>query len=632
MHHETTTRLESILDAVDAAIITIESHGIINHVNPATSRLFGYRSNEIVGQNVKVLMPSPYREEHDQYLKNHLDTGENKIIGIGRKVLGRHKNGSTFAIHLSVARYVEHDQVFFTGIIHDLSELERERSMRSRLGQIVEESVNEIYTFDVNTFRFSSANRQALNNLGYKLEELQTMTPVDIVQGLSEQGLKNTILPLTSGEEQRLHLAETLVRLDETQYDVEVYLHLTKAFDPPELVAIVKDVSEQNRMLEALRQSQKMESIGNLTGGIAHDFNNILTVVMGNLELLDSQIEDPNNRELLSEARDAVNMGSRLTKRLLAFARRSPLAPKRFNINALVEDISEMLNRTLGDSIELKNVLNPSLWYCYVDISELENALVNLAINARDAMPDGGELIIETENVPLDADSLAGKSIKPGNYVRLSVTDTGTGINEKVKDSIFEPFVSTKTEQKGSGLGLSMVYGFIKQSDGHIFVYSDEGKGAVFSMYLPALEVDDDSQLEDNIVSTDFTDTNSKTILVAEDDEKVRKLTVRRLHLMGHRVIEAINGEEAFKLLLSNQDVDLVFSDVVMSKGMSGYDLALKIKEYRPDVPVLLTSGYAEDIVNAEKLAESGLSLLRKPYPQAELSEYLNRIFASDRN
>lgn len=621
------SRLASILESVDAAIITINNAGIVQDVNSATAKLFGFQRAEILGNNVRMLMPDPYREEHDGYIGHHVETGEKRIIGIGRKVTGRHKSGSHFPMHLSVAKFEDDGNVYFTGIIHDLSELDRAQSLSSRLGQIVDESVNEVYTFEVASLRFTTANKRALENLGYSLSELCRTTPVDIVKNLTESILRQTLKPLVERDQVRVHFAQKLVRKDNSEYDADVNIHLSDAFDPPELVAIVQDVTENNRMLEALRHTQKMDSIGNLTGGIAHDFNNILTVIMGNLELLADEVKGAENHALVKEAKDASEMGARLTNRLLAFARRSVLAPAQININDLITDVSEMLKRTLGDNIQLHTNLDPALRTTWIDISEFENALVNLAINSRDAMPNGGELVIESTNTELDEDVLSGSMVSPGNYVRVSITDTGSGIANEVKDSLFEPFVSTKSESHGTGLGLSMVYGFIKQSGGHVYVYSEPNEGTTFSLYLPATNEAKEPHTDAHVPLTSRSQ-DAKVILVVEDDELVRKLSVRRLQRMGHEVIGAEDGHAALTLFKELPTIDLVFTDIVMSEGMSGYDLALAVKAIKPDIRVLLTSGYAEDIVNVEKLVEANLRLLRKPYSQQELVDALDGVFS----
>ncbi len=629
------TQLDSILEAVDAAIVTIDSRGIVIDCNAATSRMFGYSRTELVNQNVSVMMPDPYHSEHDQYISNHLKSGENRIIGKGRKVRGRHQSGHIFPVHLSVAKYQENGETFFSGILHDLSELDEAHSVGSRLGMIVEESVNEVYSFNYNTLQVTSANRAAHSNLGYSKQQLLSKTLTDVLAEVvsnESTDIQQVLKPLLAQKKQNVHLSAQFKRADNSLYEADVALYLSSAFDPPELIAIVQDITEKNRLLESIHRHQRMESIGNLTGGIAHDFNNILTVISGNLELLLDDVQNnPESLELVTDASEAAEMGARLTKRLLAFARRSSLTPNRANVNTLISDLSEMLSRTLGSSIALENRLAVQLWDTRIDISELENALVNLVINARDAMPDGGRLVMETQNCFLDDELILGKGVAPGEYVKISVSDTGEGIPAEITNSIFEPFVTSKKDGKGSGMGLSMVYGFVTQSGGCISVYSEPGQGSMFALYLPRYHESGKA----NIVGTESDETpnasqvpalSGKTILVVEDDDRVRKVVIKRLTRLGHAIIEAADGYAALELFKQHEDIDLVFSDITMTEGMTGYDLAIAVREMRPAVPVLLTSGYAEDIINAEPLQASGLELLRKPYDQKTLESYLDNM------
>lgn len=620
-------RLDSILESVDAAIITIDIRGRVMDVNTATLKLFGYEETELLGKNVKLLMPKPYREEHDGYIRNYQATGERKIIGLGRRVTGQHKSEKCFPIHLSVAEFEEQGEVYYTGIIHDLTELEQANAASLQLGRIIDESINEVYTFSMDTLLFKMVNKVALNNLGYSIEEISQLTPINIVKSLSREQLLKTLNPILDGLKERVQLAVAIVRKNGTVYEADVQLHLSRTNDPSVFVAIVQDVTENNRMARAIRQTQKMESIGSLTGGVAHDFNNILTVILGNLELLDYELEGADQLELLKEARDAANMGARLTKRLLAFARRSRLTPLTINLNNLILDISEMLCRLLGENVQFTSILEPNLSETLVDISEFENALVNLCINARDAMPTGGTLAIETQNCVLDEETIAGLEIREGQYVKICVTDTGTGVAEDIRDSLFEPFVSTKLGAQGSGLGLSMVYGFVKQSNGHITVYSESGKGTTFTLYLPVVEGATTAPSAEADSSNKVNTQRGKTILLAEDDDSVRKLTIKRLERLGHKVIEAEDGYAALALFNNSDKIDMVLTDVVMTEGMTGYDLAKAVQAINPEIPVLLTSGYADNVINEEKLQESGFMLLRKPYHLGELDESLGLVW-----
>ena len=506
------SKLEAILNSAVAAIVTIDAKGVIDSVNPATERIFGYPAAELVGRNVRVLMPEPFYSEHDAYLANYLSTGKRKIIGIGREVVGKRKDGTTFPIDLAVSEFVTEGVRYFSGIITDLSDRKR-----------VEEALLE---------------------------------------------------------------------------------------------------SERK-----LAQAQRLEAVGQLTGGIAHDFNNLLTVITGNLELIEMRNENDGLRKMLRDAQDAADLGAKLTSRLLAFARRSHLEPQILGLNDLVLNVTSMLRRTLGEHISLSTVLAPDLWPVKVDPPQAESSLVNLAINARDAMPKGGKLVVETRNAQME-EIRSGNNIElvRGDYVRISVSDTGTGMPADVRDRAFEPFFTTKTRGHGTGLGLSMVYGFAKQSGGHVTITSEVGRGTTINIYLPRSgggPATDDAASEPEVEPR-----NNKVILAVEDDDAVRNLTVMRLKTLGYDIHEAPDGAAAIALLESGLKIDLLFSDLVMPGGLSGYDVAKRAREIDPSIRVLLTSGYAEDLVRAQNLGE--LKLLRKPYRLADLRKALEAALSDN--
>ena len=382
---------------------------------------------------------------------------------------------------------------------------------------------------------------------------------------------------------------------------------------------IIHDLSSQKATEQALRQAQKMEAMGQLTGGIAHDFNNLLTVIIGNLEMLEGKLTTTGQRELATEALEAADLGARLTARLLAFARRSHLEPEVVNLNDFVLGLTDMLHRTMGPTISLSNALTPRLWMTRIDPSQVESAIVNLAVNARDAMPEGGRLIIETGNAVVDrimSEDLEG--LAPGDYVRLSVADTGEGMPPSVRERAFEPFFTTKEKGRGTGLGLSMIYGFAKQSGGHATVYSEIGRGTTVNIYLPRYGAEA-AQVEETEMAVPVV--SGKTVLVVEDDPRVRKLTVNRLETLSYATLVAADAHEALAILGSGAEVDLVFTDLVMPGGISGYELARRVAETWPGLPVLLTSGYADELVRRDADAIAHLKVLGKPYRLADLSE-----------
>jgi two-component system CheB/CheR fusion protein len=384
--------------------------------------------------------------------------------------------------------------------------------------------------------------------------------------------------------------------------------------------ALQKEMAEREATQEALVRSQKLQGLGELAGGMAHDFNNLLTVITGNLEFLDEQLKDKTSRDLIYRADEAARMGARLISRLLTFGRQRKLNPEVVSLNEIALGMTEILRRTLGEQIVLNASLASDLWTTLVDSSETENAILNLAINARDAMPKGGQLVIETSNVALRGRDAAGAiGLEPGDYVKLAVTDTGSGMPPEVVARAFEPFFTTKEPGKGTGLGLATIYGFARQSSGHVTIHSEAGKGTTVALYLPrytGAEIGAKPKAPDK---RDVGKQASETVLVVEDNPGVRDLTVRRLGMLGYKVLVAENGPAALAVFDKDEKVDLVFSDVVMAGGMSGVDLARWVRENRPGIKILLTSGFA-DVAKDEAAAGLDIRLLRKPYKQADLA------------
>ncbi len=389
------------------------------------------------------------------------------------------------------------------------------------------------------------------------------------------------------------------------------------------------ELVRRDQMQAALVKAQRLEAVGQLTGGVAHDFNNLLTVISGNHELLQARLTEPKSLELLKRAHDAADMAARLTSRLLTFARRRRLEPALLNLNEQVLNMSELLNRTLGEPISLKTVLAADLWPTRADPSEVENAVLNLAINARDAMPEGGRLVIQTENTSIDPSTARGEAGQmAGEFVRLSVTDTGVGMTLDILARAFEPFFSTKESGRGTGLGLSTIYGFAQQSGGFAQIYSEVGEGTTVNIYLPRATAEALQKQQPSLDLVLFSE-HGETVLVVEDYAAVREVAMQRLEGLGYVVLEAASGPAAIALLESGTKIDLVFSDVVMAGGISGFDLARWIAMHRPETDVLLTSGFAAEALEESVNSDTGLKLLRKPYNRRELSLALRQALAT---
>ncbi len=499
--------LRSILDTVPEAMVVIDESGTITSFSAAAERLFGFTTGEVIGRNVKMLMPEPDRGAHDGYMERYLETGQRRIIGYGRVVTGQKKDGTHFPMELAIGEARAAGRRIFTGFIRDLT--------------------------------------------------------------------------------------------------------------------------SRHRIEEELRQAHKMEAVGQLTGGIAHDFNNLLTVVSGNLEMIERRLTDDRARALLREAQGAAEDGAKLTAQLLAFGRKQPLNAKLADVGQLVSRFSDLLRRALGETIELRTIVSGAPGAALVDASQLQNALLNLALNARDAMPRGGRLTVEVSAAKLDADYASMyPEVRTGSYVLISVTDTGAGMPAEVRQRAFEPFFTTKGVGAGTGLGLSMVYGFTKQSGGHVQIYSEVGQGTSVRLFLPAASLVA-SQPEpvpvDGLQPPPGLPGGNETILVVEDDARVRRVAVARLEDMAYRVLQAETAVEALAILGAHPEVALLFTDIVMPGGMSGDELAREARKLRPGLKIIMTSGFAEPSVAVRELAAEA-SWLKKPYSAMDLAVRIREL------
>jgi PAS domain S-box-containing protein len=394
---------------------------------------------------------------------------------------------------------------------------------------------------------------------------------------------------------------------------------------------VTRDLTEWRAAEELLHQAQKMEGIGQLTGGVAHDFNNLLTIIIGNLEALQRHLQDDSQDVgRLKRSADNAMRGARraesLTQRLLAFSRQQPLEPKSIDVGRLVSGMSDLLRHTLGEEIGVETVLAGGLWRAHADPNQLEVAILNLAVNARDAMPEGGKLTIETANVHLDERYAAAQAeVLPGQYVMVAVTDNGMGMPPDVKARAFDPFFTTKDVGQGTGLGLSQVYGFVKQSRGHVKIYSEVGEGTTLKIYLPRCHAEL-GETEETVVRPIARGTRSETILVVEDNEDVRNYSSETLREIGYQVVEAPNARVALQMLENHPGVVVMFTDIGLPGGMNGRQLAEEARKHRPDLKVLFTTGYARNAIVHGGRLDPGVELLTKPFTQAALAEKLRDI------
>jgi PAS domain S-box-containing protein len=622
-------KLGAILNSAVAAIVTIDSRGRIETVNPAAELMFGYAAGELVGRNIRMLMPEPYRSQHDTYLAKYLATGRRQIIGIGREVAGLRKDGTTFPMHLSVGEFKAGEARYFTGTILDLSAqraAEKRFEHEQALFRSIFESLPDPLVVCDTAGSIRLVNPSFAKVFGFTEAEVLGESVKRLLERAGDPELflgADPAPPAAPGK----HQAARFRRKSGELFPATTVQAAVVGSSGSRLghLVLIHDATTERQQEALLLQAQRMEAVGQLTGGVAHDFNNLLTVILGNIELLEPKLADALSQSLAGEAREAAEMGARLTDRLLTFARRQRLETQSINLNEFVLGLTELMRRTIGTPIDLSTALSPDLWPTMADPGQVESAVVNLVINARDAMPDGGRLLIETFNATLDADDVANiPDMAAGNYVVLSVADTGHGMTPEVQAHAFEPFFTTKAAGKGSGLGLATIYGFARQSGGNVSIYSEPGNGTTVNLYLPRAGAG--TAEEAASATAEVHPGSGETVLVVEDDDRVRRLTARRLQDLGYRVLEAGHAAEALAVLGDAPDVDIVFSDLVMPGGMSGFDLARQVRERFPGVRVILTSGYSAELMSQSDLAQLDLQVLRKPYRQADLGRVLRSV------
>jgi PAS domain S-box-containing protein len=518
-------------------------------------------------------------------------------------------------------------------------ELQAQIAERQRVDEGLRESTDLLQaTLDAAAFPISVAapdttvltwNKAAERDFGYTAEEMIGRRYRDIVPQSDLEEFEALFRRAVAGEQlrgvevRRRHRSGRLLDIRFSSAPVR-----DRGGRVRTIVYVLEDVTQRNAVEAQLRQAQKMEAIGNLTGGMAHDFNNLLGVIIGNLDLLRPKVaSDPENHELAGDALDAALRGADLTRRLLAFARRQPLRPERIELNVLVERSTALLRRMLGENIEFRVEFDPEPWPTLVDPPQLEAAIANLATNARDAMPKGGKLIIRTAKAHLDAHyAEQHPEVAIGDYAVVEICDTGVGVPPEILGRIFEPFFTTKEEGKGSGLGLAMVFGFVKQSGGHISVYSEVGEGSCFRIYLPrAGEIAAAAAPP----AREQPPSGRESVLVVEDNEKLRRVVVRQIAGLGYRLFEAEDAAAALAILRGREHIDLLFTDIVMPGEMSGSELANAATSLVPGIKVLFTSGFPEARAESSGWIGSDARLLAKPYRKEELARALRLALES---
>ena len=625
--------LRAILDNAADCVISVNPKGLVNTFNKAAEQAFGYGSDEVIGREVSMLMPGRTTETGDPFPLPASDEAAMTNGGNGgpRSVEARRRDGSMFPAELSVGEVVTEADRWFVGIVRDVTERRRaEEDLRAADEQIhlLLDSIGDgVYGVDIDG-RATFVNRSALEMLGFAEDELLGANAHEMFHhsrpdGSAYPGEECSNLVTIRNGEAREGSEDLFWKKDGSQLPVRLSSRPVRK--DGELVGAVvsfQDLSQHKDMEARLRQAQKMEAVGRLTGGVAHDFNNLLTVIMGNVQLLGRLMgDDEKANARLNKIMGAAKSGAELTRRLLTFSRQQVLETGNVDVNELVRDMDDMLRRTMSENIVVTAAISEEACLGRTDRNQLEHALLNLCVNARDAMPDGGRLTIQTKRTHLNnAYAATHSEVRPGDYVEIAVSDTGTGIAPEIMDKIFEPFFTTKEKGKGTGLGLSTIFGFMKQSGGHVSVYSELGHGTTFRLFIPQA----DGGAEGLEAKTEKSaprpgGRRDATVLVVEDDDGVRDIAVSKLADAGYRIVEACNGPSGLQTFVDHPEIELVFSDVIMPGGMSGPEMMELIRKQRPEIPVLFASGYAEHALRERSGWLDRCKFISKPYDVSEL-------------
>jgi PAS domain S-box-containing protein len=612
-------------------MLVIDFEGVFRRVNPAWTSLLGYRSDELVGHHVnEFVLPDDHDETVDAY--------ETAAVGGQPKIENRyrHKDGSIRWISWVAAP--AGDMTYATG-----RDVTAQREMHAKLrdeqdfARLALSAVGGVgvWTYDAPTDRFFC---------DAAISALYALDPERGAAGLLREEFLANVHPQDRERLQQV-MAGGLERAGELELEYRLvhpdgsvrwvmsrgHTYFDASGKPVRRTGVGIDMTSQRQFEEQLRQSQKMEAVGQLTGGIAHDFNNLLTAVTGGLELLSHRIAAGEYDKLdryMGMALTGAQRAAALTQRLLAFSRRQTLAPVALDADRLVASMEEIIDRTLGPAIDLKVVATPGLWPVLVDQSQLDNALLNLCINARDAMPDGGKLTIETANKTLDARAAADHELAEGDYVSLCVTDTGTGMTPEVIARVFDPFFTTKPIGEGTGLGLSMIYGFVRQSGGQVRIYSEVGQGTTMCLYLPRFVGAHDLVDAERPAAMRHRAEMGETVLLVEDEEAIRTLVIEILGDAGYRVLTASNGPLGVALLQSDERIDLLVTDVGLPGGLNGRQVADAGRAIRPDLKVLFVTGYAANAAVGAGHLDEGMAVLTKPFNVLELERRVGEMIA----
>jgi PAS domain S-box-containing protein len=617
-----------LFDASEDLIMIMNSRGHIVQISPSSGTVLGYTPQEMIGRSgVDFIHPSHLDQSREEM--RALRRGEHPKLADTRCL---RKDGREVWLSWLGNWSDQAKRYFFVG--RDMTEARHAaaslRDSEQLARNIVETALDAfVQTDDHSTILNWSSRAEEL--FGWRRDEALGENAVDLIVAESERERVKAGLArfLDSADGQSLNRRRELMvrRRDGKEFKAELSVTALRRREGILFNVFYRDLTDKIASEERIRHAEKMEAVGQLTGGVAHDFNNILTVITGTIEILaDAVAKDPGLAAITKMIDEAAGRGAELTQHLLAFARKQPLQPREIDINSLIIDTAKLLRPTLGEQIQIESVFEDESCVAIVDPNQLTTALLNLALNARDAMPGGGKLIVETGAAYLDEVYASANDVPPGHYVLIAVSDTGTGIPSHMLARVFDPFFTSKGPGKGTGLGLSMVYGFIKQSAGHIKIYSEEGHGTTIKMYLPPGKTP--TAVGDGVVPMTV-EGGHETILVVEDDRLVRDYVLAQLHSLGYVTLQAANAAEALAIVTSGTPFDLLFTDVIMPGKMNGRQLADEVLKTRADLRVVYTSGYTENAIIHHGRLDSGVLLLAKPYRKSDLARIIRKALSS---
>lgn len=617
-----------IFETSQDLIMVMDARGYVAQISPSSEAILGYRPEQMIGRSgADFIHPDHLAQSREEM--RALRRGERPKLGDTRCF---HKNGHE--VWLSwLGNWSEQAQRFFF-VGRDMTEARlAQESLREseRLARNIVETSLDAFVQTDETGSILNWNSQAEQLFGWRRDEVLGKSTIDLVVAESERerveaGLKRF---LENEDGRTLNRRRELMcrRRDGKEFRAELSVTALRRREGLLFNVFYRDLTDKIAAEERIRQAEKMEAVGQLTGGVAHDFNNILTVITGTIEILAEAVEkEPQLAAITKMIDEAAARGADLTQHLLAFARKQPLQPREIDINALIIDTAKLLRPTLGEQIQIESVFEDENCVAIVDPNQLTTAMLNLALNARDAMPRGGKLILETGAAYLDEVYASINDVRPGHYVLIAVSDTGTGIPSNMLARVFDPFFTSKGPGKGTGLGLSMVYGFIKQSAGHIKIYSEENHGTTIKMYLPPGKA---PAVAGEGVTPATIEGGHETILVVEDDRLVREYVLAQLHALGYVTLQAANAAEALAIVAAGKPFDLLFTDVIMPGKMNGRQLADELAKSRPDLKVVYTSGYTENAIIHHGRLDTGVLLLAKPYRKSDLARIIRRALSS---